>query len=184
MKPIPDELILPDVFFDAVAHFLPGLNEVALQCGISIGEWIILWHLRRAGVPNDKKQPTMPRQGLTELLARRGFGDANISRLLNSLENKEFIRRTSLTAKEREQLFGVSLGSNRQVVILQPFGERKIGDFQQRLTDIFASWISKQPMMTRRALLSASGIGQQIAERLSKGKRSKPKGPYSMNEES
>ena len=98
--------VLPEVFFDAVAHFLPGLNEVAQQCGISIGEWAIIWHFRRAGARNAKRQAIMPRHGLTELLARRGFGDANISRLLTSLENKEFIRRTSLTRREREQLFG------------------------------------------------------------------------------
>lgn len=52
------EAVLPEVFFDAVAHFLPGLNEVAQQCGISIGEvaqppWKedlaqhVLSHLRR-----------------------------------------------------------------------------------------------------------------------------------------
>jgi DNA-binding MarR family transcriptional regulator len=163
------EAVLPEVFFDAVAHFLPGLNEVAQQCGISIGEWAILWHLRRTGVPNDKKQTIMPRQGLTELLARRGFGDANISRLLSSLENKEFVRRTSLTQGERERFFGASHGGNRQAIVLQPSGELKIGQFQRRLTDIFATWVSKQPIATRAALSSASGIGLQIAKRLSKG---------------
>jgi len=113
----------------------------------------------------------MPRQGLTELLARRGFGDANISRLLGSLENKELIRRMSLTPREREQLFGVSHGANRQAIVLQHLGERKIEEFQKRLTGIFEAWVSKQPMTTQTAVLSASGIGLWIAERFAKGKR-------------
>jgi len=169
MKRIAEDIELPDAFYDALAYFLPGLNAVAQQCGVSIGEWAILRHLRQEGRPNDKKQATMPRQDLAELLARRGFGQANISRLLTSLENKELLRRASLTSHERERLFGTPISGKRLVIILQPFGERKIGEFQQRLNEIFAGWLSKQSMPTRMALLSARGIGQQIANELAKG---------------
>ena len=157
---------LPDIFFDAVAFFLPGLNDVAQRCGISIGEWAIMWHLRRAATRNTAGQAIMPRQSLTELLARVGFGDSNISRLLTALENKELIRRVSLTQRERQEFFGPTLPANRQAVILQPSGDRKIDEFQNKLTDIFAAWVSKQSLPTRKIILSASGIGLDLANRL------------------
>jgi DNA-binding MarR family transcriptional regulator len=160
--------VIPEVFFDAIAYLLPGLNDVAQRCGISIGEWIILYHLRRAGKRNAGGQPIMARQGLKELLAQRGFGDANISRLLSSLENKEHIRRTSLTYREREQFFGASHAGNRQVVVLQASGDKKIQEFKQLLVGIFKAWLSGQSVMTRRVLASASGIGRHLAERLSR----------------
>jgi DNA-binding MarR family transcriptional regulator len=166
----PEKDALPEAFFHAVAYLLPGLNQVAQKCGITIGEWIILWNLQQAGgVLNKAGQPTLPRQDLTELLAKRGFGEANISRLLNSLENKELIRRTSLTHREREILFGASHGGNRQAVVLQASGDKKIQEFKKLLNSVFNSWRSERSVMIQRALESVSGIGLQIAEWFFKG---------------
>jgi DNA-binding MarR family transcriptional regulator len=160
---------LPEEFFHAIAYLLPGLNQVAQECNISIGEWIIMWHLQQAGVLNDKGERTMLRQVLTDLLAKRGFGDANIVRLLNSLEDKDLIRRVSLTQHEREDLFSGSGIGNRQAVLLQTSGEQKIQEFKQRLAVHFSNWRLEQSVMIQKALDSASGVGKQFADWFFKG---------------
>jgi len=163
-KRAPEEDALPEAFFHAIAYLLPGLNQVAQEIGISIGEWIIMWHLKQAGVPNSRGQTTMLRQELTGLLAKRGFGDANITRLLNSLEDKDLIRRMSLTHSERNQLFGAFEGGYRQAVVLQGAGDKKIQEFKERMTIHFATWRSEQSVMIQKALASASGVGLKFAK--------------------
>lgn len=165
----PQGPVLPEVFFHAVAYLLPGLNQVAQECDISIGQWIIMFHLRQAGVLNEESQPIMLRQDLTDLLAKRGFGDANIVRLLNSLEDKDLVRRVSLTHQEREHLFKASEGGNRQAVILQLSGDKKIEQFKKRLAIYFEAWRSEQSVMLQKALAAAQGAGLQFAEWFSKG---------------
>src|SRR5947208_984781 len=95
---------IPEVFYHAIAFLLPGLNQVAQECAISIGEWIIMWHLMQAGVSNERNEPTILRRTLIDLLSQRGFGDANISRLLSSLEDKGHVLRVSVPMQERDRL--------------------------------------------------------------------------------
>ncbi len=159
---------LPEIFFHAIANFLPALNQIAQECDISIGQWVILFHLRHAGVL-EGGQATMLRQDLTDLLVKRGFGEANIVRLLNSLEDKDLVRRVSLTHLERERLFKSSQGGNRQAVVLQLSGDTKIDLFKERLTAHFESWRSEQSVMLQKALDAAQGAGLQFAEWFSKG---------------
>lgn len=163
------EEVVPEVFFFGIAYLLPGLNQVAQKCGISIGEWIILFYLKEAGAMNDKTQRTMLRKRLTELLSTRGFGDANISRLLKGLEDKDFIRRMSLPYRELVQLFGTSHGGSRQAIVLQATGEKKIQEFKQRLASLITTWRSEQSLMVRKALESAHGVGLLLAEWFFKG---------------
>jgi DNA-binding MarR family transcriptional regulator len=164
---------LPEVFFHAIAHLLPGLNQIAQECDITIGQWIIMWQLQQAKVTNEEGQPIMLRQVLTDLLAKRGFGDANIVRLLNGLEDKDLVRRVSLTREERARLFEDSEGGNRQAVILQPSGDKKIEQFKSQLAVHFEGWRSEQSVMLQTALASAKGAGLQIAEWLMKEPTSK-----------
>jgi DNA-binding MarR family transcriptional regulator len=163
------EEVVPEAFFFGIAYLLPGLNQVAQRCGISIGEWIILFYLKEAGAMNDKSQCTMMRKRLTELLSKRGFGDANISRLLKGLEDKNLIRRMSLPYRELVQLFDASHGGSRQAVVLQATGEKKIQEFKQRLASLIVAWRSEQSLMVRKALESANGVGLLLAEWFFKG---------------
>ena len=103
--------------------------------------------------------------GICGLLATRGLGDANITRLLNSLEEKHLIRRLSLTQRERGQLFGASKGGNRLAVILQATGDKKIQQFKARLALHFGEWRTEQSVMTQKAIKSAAGgLGEKITE--------------------
>jgi DNA-binding MarR family transcriptional regulator len=164
---IPTEI--PEALLYAIAFLLPGLNQVAQECGISIGEWIIMWHLSKVGVQNSEGQSTMLRQDLTDLLSKRGFGDANVTRLLISLEDKELIRRISLSQRERDELFGAAEGGNRLAVILQASGSKKIDEFKQRLSAQVERWHSEQSIMAQKALDSANGVVLQFTQWFFKG---------------
>jgi hypothetical protein len=110
----------------------------------------------------------MLRQVLTKLLEQRGFGEANLVRLLNNLEDKSLIRRMSLTQQEREQYrkddeFFPDSDAGRQAVVLQAAGDEKIKAFKRRLAEHFQSWRLEQNPITRRALDSATGIAREFA---------------------
>lgn len=160
----PQPEAVPEAFFDAIAYLLPALNRVAQQCEISVGEWIIMWHLKQAGTSGEGTRPTMLRPVLTDLLDKRGIGEANITRLLNSLEDKQLIRRVSLTQRERDQLFGASGTGGRQAVVLQPAGDQKIQEFKLQVATQFKNWRSEQSVIIQKALTSVSGTGLQLAE--------------------
>jgi|HubBroStandDraft_2_1064218.scaffolds.fasta_scaffold266189_1 DNA-binding MarR family transcriptional regulator len=159
-----NETVLPEALFHAIAYLLPGLNQVAQECEISIGEWIIMWHLRQAGVRNDAGQFVVLRQDLTSLLELRGFGGANVVRLLNSLQDKGLVRRVSLTTEERDQLFMPSDSGNRQSVVLQVTGDQKIEEFKKRLTTHLSTWRSEESVLNKKAVESARGLWLQFAE--------------------
>ena len=162
--PTEHEEVIPEVFFDAIMFLFPGLNKVAEECGVSIGEWIIMRHIQQAGVKNTEGRPTMLRQSLSDLLSQRGFGDANIVRLLNSLEDKKLIRRASLSHGEREDLFSEAKGGNRQAVILQTMGDRRINEFKEKLTGHFIRWQAERSIIVQRAIASARGFGLDFAK--------------------
>jgi DNA-binding MarR family transcriptional regulator len=159
-----------EAFLYAIPFLLPGLNQVAQECGVSIGEWIILWHLKQIGVANEKGQLTMLRRTLIELLEKRGFGDANISRLLSSLEDKGHLLRGGIPMHERDKLFGDSDRGDKFVVVLQETGEEKLKEFKQHLAEHFRGWRSEQSVIVKKAVASASAIGLQFAEWFFKGK--------------
>jgi DNA-binding MarR family transcriptional regulator len=159
---------LPEVAFHAIAHLLPGLNRLAENCSISIGQWIILWKLRNSGVPNQHGEFIMLRQDLTDSLEKEGFGEANIVRLLNGLEDKNLIRRISLTQEEREGLFRTTHGGNRQAVVLQEAGEKRIDAFKAEVTAHFEAWRSEQTVMLQQAVATVRSASLQMAKWLLK----------------
>ncbi len=163
---------MPDVFFDGLAYLLPALNGVAEECGISIGQWIILWHLFQNGLQNENGETIMLRQDLTDLLVKRGFGEANIVRLLNSLEDKRLVRRLSLSQTERQRFFSSSEGGNRQAVAVHGAGYVKIGQFKEAVSSRFERWRAEQPAMLKSALATAKGAGLQVAALFPKSKKS------------
>jgi len=153
---------LPETVFGAIAFLLPGLNRVAHGCGITIGEWIIMWHLQQDGSLNEEKRPVMLRQDLTDLLAKRGFGDANFVRLLNSLEDKKLVRRVSLTQEEKRQLFKGRDRGGRQAVLLRPSGEEKVGEFKRELAAHFEKWRLELPKIVRKVISSTHEISKWL----------------------
>lgn len=157
--------LIPEEFFDGIAYLLPGLNQVAQECDLSIGEWIILWDLQHRGVPNNENKLVMLRKDLTQSLASRGFGEANITRLLNSLADKEHVRRISLTQGERDRLFDPSDRETRLAVVLEPSGGKKIDEFKDRLTHHVAKWRrSQRPFLNQKALTAAATPLLRFAE--------------------
>ena len=163
--------MLPDVFFDGLAHLLPKLNQVAEECGISIGQWIILWHLVQKGVKDESGQKIMLRQDITDILEKRGFGQANIVRLLNGLEDKRLVRRFSLSLADRQRFFPSSNGGNRQAVAVDTPGHRKLQDFKVALSAQFEDWRVEQPTLLRTAIAAAKGAGLNVAALVPKSRR-------------
>jgi DNA-binding MarR family transcriptional regulator len=153
---------LPETVFSTIAFLLPGLNRVAHGCGITIGEWIIMWYLRQDGILNEEKHAVMLRQDLTDLLAKRGFGAANFVRLLNSLEDKKLVSRVSLSQEDRARLFKGRARDDRRAVLLRPSGEEKIEEFKKELTAHFDKWRLEQPKIVRKALSSTQEIANWL----------------------
>src|SRR4051812_21098147 len=93
---------LPDELFTVLAHLVPGLNLIAQKCGVSLGDWLFLWYLQTHSVAGGKNGRTMLRKELTTVLLKHGFIDANITRRLDTLVDKELILRPTLSLRERQ----------------------------------------------------------------------------------
>jgi DNA-binding MarR family transcriptional regulator len=134
---------IPDEFFTAVAFLVPYLNGVARnECDISIGGLFVMLHLVISG--KQLERPTMLRRDLTDLLRRRGFSQAGISRLMRDLELKGLVSRIFIPTEVREKAFGPSDRTNTQAIVLTPEGEQKIGEFKTALRVHFAHWIASE----------------------------------------
>jgi DNA-binding MarR family transcriptional regulator len=131
---------LPDELFTILAHLIPGLNLIAQKCDVSLGEWLFLWYLQTHGVDGNKSGRTMLRKDFTNVLLKHGFTGQNITRRLDTLVDKGFILRPTLSSRERQELFPDSPGSSRLAVVLLPAGERKITKFKELVSHRFQEW--------------------------------------------
>lgn len=143
---------LPEEVFHAVAALIPRLIYIAEEeCHVDPIELLVLWNIRHFGRPNADRHNTILRQSLTHVLKTKfRYSDANVSRLLEELQEKGLILRTSLTARERGQLFGDENGS-KLVVVLKAEGDAKLEDFKERLRGRYDRWASQQPSAVRLA---------------------------------
>jgi DNA-binding MarR family transcriptional regulator len=166
---------IPDAFYDAIAYLIPGLNKVAeSRCGISLGEWLVLWHLQRAGVQTAHSDCTVLRQELTNLLTYQGFDSGGISRILDSLERKQLVRRLTLTATERREVFG-GMDGNKMAVVLAPAGKKKIHEFKAAVGEHFEQWRSQQPLLIRASLRSVREKAMRFVDWLLERQRGRAK---------
>jgi len=133
---------LPDELFTILAHLVPGLNLIAQKCDVSLGDWLFLWYLKTYGVDSNKSGRTMLRKEFTNVLLKHGFSGQNITRRLDTLVDKGFIQRPTLSSRERQELFPGSPGSSRLAVLLLPAGERKITKFKELVSQRFQEWSS------------------------------------------
>jgi len=146
---------IPDVAFELIGFGIPDLVRFIDQhCKVTLGEWLVLWCIRREGKDSQYGRLILVRDLVRILLTQR-FKRANISRLLKSLSKThprgQLIKRISLEPEVRTHLFGA--GSNRMAAVITPAGERRVDDFKTKLREAFEQWRAEQPRAVRGALL-------------------------------
>ncbi len=156
---------IPEELFHAVVALMPRLVYVAEdECKIQPVELLTLWHLRRFGKPNASGQHVCLRSELTEALrVRFRFSAPTISKLLEDLQDRDFILRTAISSKQRAELFGGDTGA-KLVVILMPKGNDKIEEFIDRVSAHGERWLAGQPAMYRKAARAFAPIAMQFAK--------------------
>ncbi|HEX3822661.1 MAG TPA: helix-turn-helix domain-containing protein [Candidatus Sulfotelmatobacter sp.] len=150
MKPNSNDL--PEEVFHAVAALVPRLIYVAEEeCGVDPIELLVLWHIRHFGKPNSEGQNVVLRHDLTRVLKQNfHYSDANVSKLIEELQEKGFVLRATLSARERGELFGDQDGS-KLMVLLRPLGDAKIEQFKAALRSRFDKWSLDQSSAIRLA---------------------------------
>jgi len=142
----------PEEVFHAVAALIPRLVYIAeKQCGVDPIDILVLWHIRHFGKPNENQHNVVLRQDLTRVLKMQfRYSDAQTSKLLEELQEQGFIGRSSLSSRERRELFGDESGS-KLIVELKGSGDAKVEEFKEHLRSSFQQWVEQQPLAVRIA---------------------------------
>jgi hypothetical protein len=143
---------------------VPALNAVAQrECDIDFGSLLVLFNIKLNGRRLERGL-TVLRQDLTDLLLKRGFSEAGVTRTVETLHAQRFVERFAITPEVREDLFGP--GGNKLAVAITPAGELKAEEFKKALRAHFASWLGRQPIGRRiwlkRLLPKAVELAQEL----------------------
>lgn len=156
---------LTDDIFHAITAMIPQLIYIAKEeCGVDPIELLVLWHIRHFGRRNHENQSTILRHDLTDVLGSKfRYSDTDVSRLIEDLQEKELISRTSLTARQRSELFGATSGG-KLIVVLNGQGEAKLEQFKGCIRGRYDSWIGQQPTPIQIATKAFLPIGAKFAQ--------------------
>jgi DNA-binding MarR family transcriptional regulator len=137
-NPVP----LPEELFHAVAALIPRLIYIAEEeCQIAPIDLLALWHIRHVGKVNAENRNVLLRGELTRMLKLKfRLADSDITKMLDDLQNRGLVERTTITNHERQALFGTTKGQ-KQVVILTLAGSEKLDHFKTRITTRFGAWV-------------------------------------------
>ena len=160
---------IPEEVFHAIATLVPRLIYIAeKECGLEPIELLALWHVRHFGRPDAERNMTILRQELTRMLTQKfRFSDAAVSKMLAYLQEEGLVLRTTVSGKQRLELFGSEDGS-KLVVVLTGRGNQQIDQFKNRLRRRWEAWLSRQTRTNRLAVRAVFPIVVQFARWLVK----------------
>ena len=95
------------------------------------------------------------------------FSDAAVSKMLAYLQEEGLVLRTTVSGKQRLELFGSEDGS-KLVVVLTGRGNQQIDQFKNRLRRRWEAWLSRQTRTNRLAVRAVFPIVVQFARWLVK----------------
>lgn len=166
---MPKPAVLPEEVFHAIAALIPRLIYLAEQeCEIEPIDLLVLWHIRHFGKTNRVAQNVILRRDLTHMLKRKfRLADSDISKMLDDLQDRGFVERTTISSHERQYLFGDNKGQ-KQIVVLTVGGSEKIEQFKTRLIARYGAWLPSAPAPIRFAMKRMLPIAINFAQWLVK----------------
>ncbi len=144
---------LPDEVFHGIATTIQRLIYIVEnECGIAPIDLLTLWYIDYFGKVDPQGLSVMLRRNLTQMLTIKfRLSDSQVTAMLDELQDKGLVRRTTVNRDERKNLFGSDSGP-RLVVILTPSGVRKFDLFKERLLIRYERWLSSLNAPTRVAV--------------------------------
>jgi DNA-binding MarR family transcriptional regulator len=144
---------LPEAVFHAVATIIQRLVYIVdRECGIAPMDLLTLWFVDYFGKPNEDGESVILRRTLTLMLARKfGMTSGQMNKAIDSLGDKNLVRRTTISREERKRLFGAEDGP-RLVLILTSEGVEKFTLFKASITQRYERWLSSLSAPSRIAV--------------------------------
>ncbi|HXP83375.1 MAG TPA: hypothetical protein VN841_01565 [Bryobacteraceae bacterium] len=149
---------LPEAIFHAIATVIQRLVYIVeKECGIAPIDLLTLWYIDYFGVNDGEGRSIILRRQLTRMLTIKfRISDAQITKMLDDLQDQGLVERTNMDRADRKRIFGHEDGP-RLVVVLTERGSQKFDLFKERMLVRYERWLAtlKQPTRTvvRRVIL-------------------------------
>ena len=159
---------LPEEFFEILSMLYPTFAQLLDECELSLAEISILSYIKYQGKNRSNGQALILRSQLGDALERL-ISEGTVSNRVKKLVNRNLIAKTSVTAREKRELFGTDGGTTAALILLEE-GSKRIEEFNNGMNRIFQEATLDMPPPILSTLLT---MIQRTARRVMNSKQNK-----------